>query len=283
MSQRASESAPSRIWTAELEEAISPRRPHDDLSFDELARRYNAFLTSDRRRVFARLIIQEAATARRVNNGAPVRALDVGCGRGIGRQLVYTEAIGAHIDEFWGVEPDTSVQPRPGLFDHFQHATLEDADLPDNYFDIVYSFMVMEHVADPLSFWRAASQCLKPGGVHIFMTPNAQHYFTMTARLLHKLRLDEFILRMITSGRQEEYHYPVQYKCNSRGAIRRCAAATGFDPPSFVFLESDGPTGYLKGPFVVLYKLLKLRRRVIRHKGSLLTLTARAVKSSARP
>ena len=83
---------------------IAPQRPHDDLSFEELATRYNFRLTSDRRRVFARLVIKECQRCT-----APVRVLDVGCGRGIGRQPEYQWAIRQHADEFWGLDPDTTV------------------------------------------------------------------------------------------------------------------------------------------------------------------------------
>ena len=58
---------------------------------------------------------------------------------------------------------------------------METADLPENYFDLAYSYMVMEHVADPVGFLKALVKCLQPGGVYVFLTPNKRHYFTITA------------------------------------------------------------------------------------------------------
>ena len=43
---------------AAAEELVRPRRPHDDFTFDELSRRYNFRLTSDRRRLFTRLFLR---------------------------------------------------------------------------------------------------------------------------------------------------------------------------------------------------------------------------------
>lgn len=269
--------ARGRVLAPEIASAIAPQRPHDDLTFDQLAGRYNFLLTSDRRLVFARLVIKECQRIR-ASSSDPVRVLDIGCGRGIGRQVVYTHAMRAAIDDFWGIEPDESVTPEPGLFDHFQHALMETAALPEATLDLVYSFMVMEHVADPEAFLAATARCLKPGGVYLFITPNAAHYFTLTASIMHRLRIDEVVLHLLKRGEEESYHYPVQYKCNSPRQISAAAARAGFSKSSFVFLESEGPTGYMKGPLKLAYHALRAKRRVIRQKGCLLTLTARLVR-----
>ena len=68
-----------RVEAARDGALAEPQKPHDDLCFEELAQRYNYQLTSDNRRVFARVVIKQCQQAK-----SPVRALDVGCGRGIG-------------------------------------------------------------------------------------------------------------------------------------------------------------------------------------------------------
>lgn len=192
--------------------------------------------------------------------------------------MFYTEAMRTGIDEFWGIEPDEEVTPREGLFDHFQHALMETADLPESYFDLSYSFMVMEHVANPAGFLRAAFRCLRPGGVHLFMTPNAGHYFTITASLLHRLKVDELALHLLKRGAEESYHYPVQYRCNSRRQVERAAVEAGFSSVKVAYLEAEGPTGYMKGPLKLAYHALRVKRRFVKHKGCLLTLAARLEK-----
>jgi SAM-dependent methyltransferase len=273
------ERVPARSMTPELADLIRPRRPHDDLSFDELGRRYNFNQTTDRRRVFARLVIKEIERVR-AETGGPVRVLDIGCGRGIGRELGYTEAMGAHADEFWGLEPDEQVSPREGLFDHFQHGPMETAKLPEGGFDIAYSFMVMEHVADPDAFLKATARCLKPGGVYLFMTPNAGHYFTITASTLHRLKVDELALHLLKRGGEESYHYPVQYRFNSARTVRALGARAGFSEVGVAYLEAEGPHGYMKGPLKLAYHALRAKRRLIRQKSALLTLTGRMVKDA---
>ena len=97
--------------------------PHDRLPFDELAKRYNFRQTTDWKATFARLLLEECERAPR-----PVRALDIGCGHGIGRKPQWTAEIRGAVDELWGIEPDENQKPREGLFDHFQHALMETAE-----------------------------------------------------------------------------------------------------------------------------------------------------------
>lgn len=253
-----------------------PIKPHDDLSFEELAESYNFKMTSDHQRVFTRLVIKECQ-----KRTSPLRVLDVGCGRGIGRRPEYQWAIRSYVDEYWGLDPDESRFPQTGLFDKHQHALMETAQLPENYFDVAYSYMVMEHVADPIGFLEALVQTLKPGGVYIFLTPNKRHYFTRTASLLHSLKIDEIVLRLIKRNTVDDYHYPVQYLFNDEKRIDNAARNLEFDKPQFVYLEQHGPRGYMPGPLKIIYHLLRLKRKLLRNQKSLVGLTCRLTKSAS--
>jgi 2-polyprenyl-3-methyl-5-hydroxy-6-metoxy-1,4-benzoquinol methylase len=252
---------------------VGPPSPHDDLPFEQLAQSYNFRLTSTHGMLLTRLAVKECQ-----NRPAPVRVLDIGCGRGIGRHPAFQQVIRAHADELWGVEPDETVIPAPGVFDEHRHAIMEAADLPAEHFDLAYSCMVMEHVADPDVFMQAVHRCLKPRGVYLFVTPNRRHYFTRTAALLHGLRLDEFVLRMIKRHTVDDYHYPVQYRFNEERRINACAEQLGFLPPEFVYIEAGGPRGYLPGPLAPVYHVMALKRKLIRRPRALLTIICRVTK-----
>jgi SAM-dependent methyltransferase len=251
-----------------------PRAPHDDLPFEELSARYNYQLTSNRGVVFVSLLAKELA-----RRAAPRCAVDIGCGDGLSDHPQAQEEslrhIRAMVDELWGIEPDPAIQPRHGLFENFQHATIETAELPPDHFDLAYSYFVMEHVSDPIAFLNAVFRCLKPGGVYLFLTPNGRHYFARIAKLMHQVKLEEWLLRKVVGSHVENYHYPVQYRCNFPNQIRRLAAAAGFAEPDFAFTETAGPRDYFKGPTVALYHLLAFKRRVIRSRGSLLEMFCR--------
>jgi SAM-dependent methyltransferase len=261
-------------WAA----AVAPRAPHDGLSFEELSRSYSFLQISAYARVLTNLLRDEMGR----RTGAPVRVLDVGCGRGLGRAVDYQWAIRDRADEFWGIEPDASVEPPEGLFDHFQHALMETAELPTAAFDVVYSSMVMEHVRDPDQFMEAVHRSLKPGGVYLFATPNAKSLVPWLTRTLHQLRLDERALRLVK--RQQavaEYHYPVQFRFNTPAAIDAYAQRIGFAAPEYVFIEGSGSRAYFPGPLRPVYQLLVLKRKIIKNPRRLATLICRMTKHAS--
>jgi 2-polyprenyl-3-methyl-5-hydroxy-6-metoxy-1,4-benzoquinol methylase len=261
---------------AQINQLIAPVAPHDDLSFVELAQQYNFRNVSDRTRLFVRLLLKELD-----GKTAPVRALDIGCGNGVstGKNAQgYLEAVYSRADELWGVEPDESKMPTHGLFTRFQHALLEDADLPEDYFDLAYSFMVMEHVADPERFLKAVHRCLKPGGVYLFVTPNGSHYFTRIAGCMKKLRVDEFVLRVLRGKSVDDYHYPVQYRCNRPGQIEPLAEAAGFADTQIACVEIHGPRPYLPGILRPILWVMMGKRNLIKNPRVLLNLYTRLEK-----
>jgi SAM-dependent methyltransferase len=255
---------------------LAPVLPNDGLSFGELARSYNFENVSGRGLVLTRLITDACRSCRRT--GSSLRAIDIGCGRGIEHDSDYQWAVRDDVDELWGVEPDPEIQPPDGLFSAYINASLERAELPDDHFDVAYSFMVMEHVTNPDEFMRVVHRCLKPGGVYLFATPNGRHYFTRIASLLRKLHLDETVLRMTVGPASDEYHYPVHYRFNSERRIRQTAIKIGFDPPEFVYLEGEGPIDYFPKPLRFVYHALRAKRRVVRNPRSLMTMVCRAAK-----
>ncbi len=100
----------------------------------------------------------------------PVRVLDVGCG------------VGAQLDTFKALLPGSELHGIE-MGEHAVHATrarghtayygrFEDIDLPANYFDIVYSSHVIEHVEAPLEFLERCRAVASPRAIIIIETPN---------------------------------------------------------------------------------------------------------------
>lgn len=263
--------------SSSMSDLIAPRSAYDDLSLEELGSVYAYGDTvSDRKRLFVLLIHKEIERRQH-----PVTVLDIGCGGGISagaNRVEYLRAIASAADVMYGVEPDESVDPVPGVFDHYQHALMETANLPAESIDLAYSFMVMEHVADPKAFFAALHRVLKPGGSYLFITPNGHHAFTIQSKALHALGLDELVLRLIRGGKTEDYHYPVQYKCQTPEAIRPIVRAGGFEEPVFATAEPYGMTGYFRGPLRPVLWGLQAKRRLFRNPACLLNLICRVTK-----
>jgi SAM-dependent methyltransferase len=247
---------------------------NDGLPWDELAAQYNFRHPTGRGEIFARLLREHLAGLSR-----PTRVLDIGCGKGIELDVGLTRSIRPLAGEFWGIEPDSGIAAEPGLFEQYQHALMETAKLPENYFDVAYSFMVMEHVKEPRPFMEAVARCLKPGGSYVFGTINGSHYFARIAATLRVLKLDELILRVVRGkSTVEEYHYPVFYRVNTARVIARLAEELGFEEPEFLYLEQSGPDDYLRGPLRPILRLMQWKRDVIHNPRALLVLVCRLTK-----
>ena len=55
---------------------------------------------------------------------------------------------------------------------HIFNATIDKADFPDEHFDIITCFHVLEHLADPLASMKHALRLVKTGGLIIIEVPN---------------------------------------------------------------------------------------------------------------
>jgi 2-polyprenyl-3-methyl-5-hydroxy-6-metoxy-1,4-benzoquinol methylase len=107
------------------------------------------------------------------------RLLDVGCHIGVMVELAQARGWDA-----WGVEPSTwaSAQARArGL--NVVTGTLTDAAIPENYFDVVTMWDVIEHLTDPAAEIRNAHRVVKPGGIFAIHTIDIESAF---ARVMGK-------------------------------------------------------------------------------------------------
>lgn len=64
-------------------------------------------------------------------------------------------------------------------------------DLPDNHFDFVISFQVIEHIKKDLLFTQEISRVLKPGGKFIVTTPNKEMSITRNPWHIREYKIDE--------------------------------------------------------------------------------------------
>jgi ubiquinone/menaquinone biosynthesis C-methylase UbiE len=89
------------------------------------------------------------------------RLLDVGCYTGI-----FLEIAEKHGWESYGIEPSqwaAQLCKERGL--KVYNGTLEQANFPDNHFDVATSWDVIEHLNDPVAHLAEIHRVLKPGGL----------------------------------------------------------------------------------------------------------------------
>lgn len=111
---------------------------------------------------------------------------------------------------------------------------LSNTGLPDASVDLIMARSVMEHVADPVAVYREMHRVLKPGGHFVFLTANLWDYSALIASIVPN-RFHPWIVSK-TEGRQEHDVFPIQYKTNTKGAVRKYAGGAGFRIISFDYL-----------------------------------------------
>jgi len=101
-----------------------------------------------------------------------LKLLDVGCSSG--SLLHVASDLGFNVS---GVEPamQAATTAKDAGFEIF-NGLLHEAAFPDNSFDVITLYEVIEHLTDPLSLVRETHRILKPGGVFLIGTGNADSW-----------------------------------------------------------------------------------------------------------
>ena len=145
--------------------------------------------------------------------GAPAdaRILDVGCGDAFHLKLLRRYGKPGWTLE--GVDIDAravEIAGRSGITIH--QGTVEDLDLGEDRYDVVYTIQTIEHVARPDRVLAAINRVLKPGGRLVIVTDNTE---SVDAR---------WFRRRYWGG----YHFPRHWNLFNKGALTRLAVKSGF-------------------------------------------------------
>lgn len=111
----------------------------------------------------------EASRLLRMGGGTPGgRVLEVGCGRGVGTEIILDRFGAAHVDAF-DLDPEMVRQARRRLEGRTDRVRLwtgsaTEIEAPDDTYDAVFEFGIIHHIPD----WRRAvaevARVLRPGG-----------------------------------------------------------------------------------------------------------------------
>ena len=101
------------------------------------------------------------------------RILDAGCGLGL-----FVRRFNDFSDQVYGVDidPERVAQASQSL-DHVQVGSAEALPYPDDFFEVVFSNEVLEHVDDDRAAVREAYRVLRPGGHLVVFAPNRFYPF----------------------------------------------------------------------------------------------------------
>lgn len=156
-----------------------------------------------------------------IRPGTPLRVLDVGCGDGRFLDMMR-KAFGDHV-ETHGLDFDPKAVAVAAAAGHrTQVATIEEADYPDSYFDVIYISHVIEHLASPRAFLETSHRLLRDGGIVHVETPNVD---CLEARLAR---------RTYWGG----YHFPRHWHLFTPETMERLGRECGFEVGPSTFATS---------------------------------------------
>ena len=96
-------------------------------------------------------------------------------------------------------------------------------------FDLIVCLWVLEHLREPLTVLREVRRVLRPGGHFVFLTPNLRNPLLVLNRIGKALPSLQRRLVPRLYGRDEADTFPVQYRANTVGSLRRLAAGAALD------------------------------------------------------
>jgi SAM-dependent methyltransferase len=119
------------------------------------------------------------------------RVLEIGVGSGV---LVPT--LTRHYPEYTGTDltlaPGLEAHVAPGCHAEFRRADLlADGDLPDDHYDAIVCFSVLEHIADSAGAARSLARALAPGGTLVTGYPMVSRLMTRAFGLIGYDRIDD--------------------------------------------------------------------------------------------
>jgi SAM-dependent methyltransferase len=174
----------------------------------------------------------EATVARLVTSGCAW--LDVGSGRNVfpsNRSLA--QVLARRCEILVGVDPDETINQNDlvhervrGSIEHYHS---------DRSFDVVTMRMAAEHVTDPEGVVSALARLTKPGGRVVVYTINRWSPIPIITWLV-PFHLHHLPKRLLW-GSDPKDTFPVEYRMNTRRALRKVFERHGFHESEFGYLD----------------------------------------------
>jgi 2-polyprenyl-3-methyl-5-hydroxy-6-metoxy-1,4-benzoquinol methylase len=162
------------------------------------------------------------------------RWLDVGCGRDVfpnNRNLARLLANRCAL--LFGVDPDENIEEND--FVHRRAKTTIDRFQCEERFDLVTLRMVAEHIPNPAQAVEALARLTLPGGKVLLYTVNSWSPVSLAARLT-PLSVRHRIKRVLWRT-EERDTFRVEYRMNTRAALRDVFGRSGFREKGFCYLD----------------------------------------------
>lgn len=152
------------------------------------------------------------------------RLLDIGCGRG-----GLIEQLDHPLRLTTGIDPDFESLREYRLEGVPRAAAFSDwLPFMGDTFDIITAAWLLEHLKDPAATFSSVYRVLRPGGVFVFITPNARHPLTWANRVAGRFGRFQTSLVDRIYGRAAGDTFPTYYRANSLQTLKLQLTRAGF-------------------------------------------------------
>jgi SAM-dependent methyltransferase len=151
------------------------------------------------------------------------RVLDAGCGR----YLKFSKEL-SEVAQVVGVDLESTLETDNRNAPFGVRGDLSRLPFPPDYFDMVISRSVVEHLDDPRQVFREFNRVLRPGGKVVILTPNKYDYVSVIAAYT-PYRVHRTLVSRIFQVSEDDV-FPTRYRANTLSAIEKALRAGGFVP-----------------------------------------------------
>lgn len=139
--------------------------------------------------VYQRSVLAYVEAAKRISG----KVLEIGTGSGYGIEILSNKADHfTTIDKFESEVGQREAAARENV--EFKQMNVPPlTGIPDNHFDFVVSFQVIEHIKKDGDFVKEIHRVLKPGGKFILTTPNKKMSITRNPWHIREYKIDELV------------------------------------------------------------------------------------------
>jgi SAM-dependent methyltransferase len=148
------------------------------------------------------------------------RLLDAGCGRAL--QFCRHFQAGHQVI---GIDLDPVLETRNACTPFGVRGDLTNLPFPSEYFDLVISRSVVEHLESPLFVFREFYRVLRPGGKLVIVTPNKYDYVSIFAAVT-PYWLHRFLLKGIFAAAAHD-PFPTLYRANTARSLKKALKSVG--------------------------------------------------------
>jgi ubiquinone/menaquinone biosynthesis C-methylase UbiE len=180
------------------------------------------------------------------------RLLDAGCGR----YLKFSKEL-ASTAEVVGIDLESTLETANECSPFGVGGDLAHLPFCSEYFDVVISRFVVEHLADPAQVFRELHRVLKAGGKVILLTPCKWDYVSLIAAATPYGWHRSLVSRIFRVS--EDDVFPTFYRANTPSSITKALRSVGFREKELLMINHY-PAYLMFSP--VLFRLGRLYERL---------------------